>query len=43
MPYVCLPRIKLDGEVIIGLSKDIASMDVLSPEQSKLSRTISAL
>ena len=42
-PYVCLPRIKLDGKVIIGLSKLIASKDVLSPDQSKLSKTISAL
>ena len=34
---------KLDGSVIIGLSKDRASSDVLKPDQSKLSRIISDL
>ena len=43
MPYVCLPRIKLDGNVTIGLSKFIASREVLKPDQSRLSRIISDL
>ena len=43
IPYVCLPRIKLDGNVTIGLSKLTASKDVLRPDQSKLSRIMSEL